>query len=293
MATESCVISKSCDIVDSIFTIVKKSFDQPYVLPLNNVVDFSESSDAYYIELYDNTLMTYYKTSWNVSKINEKQFMIYEINYIMDNKVIERKNLVKVSYMYALNVHYTMRHQHNKYNLNTVACVDINKRSVKCIDGSIFTGYYCLKFNIIDLRKVKAQEANEKLMLLCEYVPAEIALHIMSFVMPPPKNGKMFTCSDFDFNFAQEYTNEIPEILTKYQLKKLYMISAIKLAISRGRNTWAKKNEVYESYIDMTDDSFNYIYPNGINDLQNIFNKKIETMKNIRDMVLEKYFKDI
>ncbi len=213
----------------------------------------------------------------NYIEFEQDRILSYPTFYFCN---IDKKNVYvyETQKGFALNTHVVKKTQHSVFPLNPVHFIDIaGTYTYRRRDY-----YFSFVFNVVDMRKIYTDLSDK----LLESLPFEMIIHIFSFLNFTKKGNGLYTVSDFPFNFLQEFEGEIPKVLSKIQLKKLYEIGAIKLAYKSASSF----NTLDGQLTQMTDESYEHVYPNNAqNLLQKIFKSK-EEMNLVRDSFLEKFF---
>jgi hypothetical protein len=156
---------------------------------------------------------------------------------------------------YALNEHIVRYREHPRFNLKKVAFVTIR--------DTIKKNHYTFIFNIEDRRK----HYMEACTLLCNHLPKEL-VDIIAFYLGSPRRKNTYTPSDFPFNFESEYKGLLPAVISREQLKMLYKLGVVKLA----------DPDMINSYIALTDESYDHVYPNNTPNRLRILFKTKESM---------------
>ena len=259
----------------------------PEVLPIPKYakVSYREIANSVQICFEDGLIQAYSNKHYNIM-IKKNEILIFKINYICNiTKSIETKsNLFSTEKGYALNNHVVKLNEHKWFSLKPVYYINSIVHSVYDpmyeyeheygIDNITFV------FNVVDMRKIYAETFNK----LLDFLPYEMVLHIISFMDIKKKGNGYFKETDFPFDFVQEFQGEIPEILSRSQLKKLYDNGTIKVA-AQGIG--------YNSFSAMTDESYDHVYPNDApNALKQMFKSKKE-MHMVKEKFLNDFFKVI
>ncbi len=245
-----------------------------FCMPKRQSIHFHENEDSF--EFWYDKGETYIvnKKNWNV-QIKKGKVLLFQIKYFCDisKSIVEKKDLFSTTKGYALNNHVVREIQHTRFSLKPVYYINIPKGYT--YKKKIYN--FSFVFNIVDMRKIYANLHNK----LLESLPLEMVLHIMEYENFEKKGDGLFQVTDFPFDFSQEFQGKIPEKLSKSQLKKLYEIGAIKLALTSNG---------LRSKIVLTDESYEHVYPmNAPNVLHNIFKSK-EEMHEVKDAFLEEFF---
>lgn len=183
----------------------------------------------------------------------------------LSGSIVDKKDVFNVREGYALNEHTVMNQPHYAFKLKTVAYI--------MVADSFGYGRVPFVFNVRDMRKHYIYMAT----MLCGVLPKELVDIIMSYLgCAKPKNE--YTLKDFPFNFEREYKGQLPSIVSREQLKMLYELGVIKIAIP------LKYNNIFTT---LTDKSFDYVYPNNApNLLSQRFNTK-EAMNTYTQQILK------
>jgi hypothetical protein len=251
---------------------------EPEVLILpKHEYEVLEFSNVYILEFNNGHTKTFEKKDWYI-EFKRDRILLYSICYFckIDKKYIKTEDLYKTNQGYALNTHVVKKTQHTSFSLNPVYFIDFNLEDSCYRYKDTYNYFFCFVFNVLDMRKIYAKTANK----LVESLPLEMVMHIMTFLNCKKRGNGLYKVTDFPFDFSQEFKGEIPELLSKLQLKKLYEIGAIKLAYKSG---------LY-SMIELSDESYDHIYPNSApNILQKTFRSK-EEMQRIKNNFLHNFF---
>jgi hypothetical protein len=160
----------------------------------------------------------------------------------LSNSVVDKKDIFNLSEGYALNEHIVFNQPHHSFTLKQVSYIlasDSKGHSVPFV------------FKVMDMRKSYVYAAT----MLYEHfnLPKELVDLIMWFSGCPQPKG-VYTVKDFPFNFEREYKGRLPSIVSREQLKRLYELELVNMAI---------KLTSFPCYTALTDESFDYVYPNN------------------------------
>jgi hypothetical protein len=186
----------------------------------------------------------------------------------LSDSVVDKKDIFVVSEGYALNQHIVFNRPHHSFTLKPVSYIlasDSNGHSVPFV------------FKVQDMRKSYVYAAT----MLYDYfnLPKEIVDLIMWFSGCSQPKSK-YTVKDFPFNFEREYKGKLPSVVSREQLKRLYELELVNVAI---------KLTSFPCYTAITEESFDYVYPNNsVNWLSTHFKTKEEMHKYIQK-VLESF----
>ena len=195
-----------------------------------------------------------------------KNVAVYQDIYYcsLSQSIIGKNDVFDVHEGYAMNEHIVIGNQHPSFNLKKV--IYIIARNTK--------GYHCIPFifNIQDMRKHYLYAAT----MLCDFLPKELVDLVMWYLGCSKPKDK-YTVKDFPFNFESEYKGTVPSFISREQLKTLYNLGMVKMAISL--------QPIY-TYIALTEESFDYVYPNNKeNRLSNHFGTKEAMYKYIQNIL--------
>jgi hypothetical protein len=186
----------------------------------------------------------------------------------LSGSVVDKKDIFDVSEGYALNQHIVFNRMHHSFNLKPVSYILVSNSK----------GYSVpFVFKVQDMRKSYVYAAT----ILYEHfnLPKEIVDLVMWFSGCSKPKSK-YTVKDFPFNFEREYNGPLPSVVSREQLKRLYELELVNMAIPLNR---------FPCYTAITDESFDYVYPNNApNRLSQHFNTKEKMHKYIKS-VLESF----
>ena len=264
-------------MIEIIFAYLATIVEDPYIRRISKKdYEILEFSKYYELVFKDGTTEELEKYG-NYIEFQQDRILSYPTFYFCN---IDKKNVYvyETQKGFALNTHVIKKTQHSVFPLNPVHFIDIaGTYTYRRTDY-----YFSFVFNVVDMRKIYTDLSDK----LLESLPFEMIIRIFSFLNFTKKGNGLYTVSDFPFNFLQEFEGEIPKVLSKIQLKKLYEIGAIKLAYK----SVSSFNTLSGQLTQMTDESYEHVYPNNAqNLLQKIFKSK-EEMNLVRDSFLEKFF---
>ena len=190
---------------------------------------------------------------------NGKQHTVYNESYhcSMTGDVVDKKNIFEVQEGYILDKHALILRQHPKPHnsslLNTVPYI---------VARNPQGDYARFVFNVGDTREGGVYAST----LLYEQfrMPKEIVDLIMQFV-GCPESKPAYSATDFQGKFVREYKGNLPSIVSKEQVKRLYSLGLVKMAVSFNLGA---------SYTLLTDESFDRIYSNKFNFIKRHFKTK-------------------
>ena len=199
-----------------------------------------------------------------------KHVQVYNDIYYcsLSDAIVDKKDIFEIKEGYAFNGHTVITRPHHSFNL----------KQVSYIIASNSKGYTMpFVFNIRDVRKSYVYAAK----MLYDYfnLPKEIIDLIMWYSgCSKPKDE--YTVKDFPFNFEREYKGPLPTVVSREQLKQLYELGIVKMAI---------KLNILPCFTNLTDESFDHVYPsNTKNRLSERFKTK-EKMHECIQKVLEAF----
>jgi hypothetical protein len=186
----------------------------------------------------------------------------------LSDSVVDKKDIFDVSEGYALNQHIVFNRSHHSFNLKPVSYILVRNSKGHSVP---------FVFKVRDMRKSYVYAAT----MLYDYfnLPKEIVDLIMWFSGCSKPKSK-YTVKDFPFNFEREYKGELPAVVSREQLKRLYALQLVNMAIPLNS---------FPCYTAITEESFDYVYPNNApNRLSDHFNTK-EKMHKYIQTVLESF----
>ena len=238
--------------------------DETFVIDKSLVRD----SDTH-CELMISPLGETYKISKSQNRvvITQKKIEVYKYNYFCHfTQRIIKPYLLQIGY--ALNQHIVLHKQHHQYDLNPVHYIDFCYLPQREMDVYLI-------FNIDDAR-IGYTYALHKLQT---YLPKELVDHVASFMGCTRRKPK-YGLADFPFNFIQNYQGVMPKHLSLAQIKKLYDLGAIKMAVTDFNH--------HQNMCILSDEAFDYVYSNGFNRVRQMFDTK-ENMHGFIQYVYTKY----
>ena len=266
------------DIIFAYLSTIVETVPEPEVLVLSNKqYELLEFSNDYLLQFKDGSSRIFKKSNWYL-EFKKDRILSYQTCHFcnIDKKYIKKQDLFETEKGFALNTHVVKNTQHTMFSLKPAYFVTVPKRN-KIKYNDVYY-YFSFVFNVVDMRKVYADTANK----LLDTLPMEMVIHIFSFLNFNKKGDGLYKVSDFPFDFCQEFNGEIPKVLSKFQLKKLYEIGAITPAYTSGFSTI--------QLTQMTDNSYEHKYPNNApNVLRKTFKSK-EEMHHVRDSFLGTFF---
>jgi hypothetical protein len=247
------------------------------------VYNFHENEDAYVFTCRDHDkdddmhhsycdAGTYSKFNWMAVKKSEN-ILLYEL----------REKMFHTHEGYILDKYIFQYMQNFTCTLHPIHYIYLNDPQYKYThEGK--TQYYqmCFVFNMQDMRKIYAEACNK----LREYLPFDMVSHIMSFLNFKKKEDTEYTVDDFPLEIYQEFKGKIPKFLSKFQIKELYIIGAIKLAVLSL--TGVK--------LEISDEAYDYVYPeNQFRNIPNIhsFFESKEQMNIVKEGFLNDFFGEL
>ncbi len=237
---------------------------------------FIHETDSSFTVYYNDYPHVYPKSKFAQVVIKRNGIKLFRNKYFcnISKSIVEEKDLFSTTKGYALNKHNVKFDQHLHFTLKPVYYINIPTKYSRHNRHS-----FSFVFNIADMREIYADLHNN----LLKSLPFEIVLEILKYQNIEKKGDGLFQVTDFPFDFSQEFQGKIPDILSKLQLKKLFEIGAIKLAVSY----WVKHSNIV-----LSDQSYDHVYPGNFpNALHSIFKSK-EEMHEVKDAFLEDFFDD-
>jgi hypothetical protein len=197
-----------------------------------------------------------------------KHVQVYNDIYYcsLSNSVVDKKDIFDLSEGYALNEHIVFNRPHDSFILKTVSYILASNSKGHSVP---------FVFKVQDMRKSYVYAAT---MLYDHFhLPKEIVDLIMSFSgCSQPKD--VYMVKDFPFNFEPEYKGRLPSVVSRKQLKRLYELGVVKVAIQLTS---------FPCYTALTDESFDYVYPNNSPNWLSTHFKNKEEMHEYIQTVLE------
>ena len=213
-----------------------------------NTYTYSEDEDTIFIYGCGGTFK-FAKKNYSL-RISNKKIEVFRFEYFCNatQTIIPNKDMYGVNVGYALNKYVAARKQHSVYDLQRVHYIKMNTNAYPS---------YAFVFKIADTREAYAETANN----LFRVFPPEVVCNITSFLKCDRPKENFYTAKDFPFdrNFVQEYSGEIPDMLSKYQIMKLLECGAICPAADFARPFDSGSLQC----ILLTDESYDHVYPNN------------------------------
>ncbi len=190
--------------------------------------------------------------------------------YILENIYFYKHTLVENTKKYIpiegyiLNKHVVKKYPHTHFDLNRTICVPFKYTP----DFELF-----FVFDIEDKRETYADTLN--LLVERQILPPEI-IEMIAFKlgMTELSDNGIYNKTQFPFNFVSKYKLTMPECFVKEQLIELYKLGVFKLAYY---------NSYHASMNILTDESYDYVFPNAMpNKIRNIFSSKEEMQEFVR-----------
>ncbi len=182
--------------------------------------------------------------------------------------IVPEETLLCVKQGYALNKHIVCKTPHYKYSLNKVAYI-----GACCLQSNDIP--FAFTFKVYDTRPYYTYRCN----LLTKNLPIEIVDIVASYLGRIAQDNytykSKYTPRDFLFNFESEYQGPLPNQISRSQLLALYNMGIVLLAIA----------PIKGNYTTLTDESYDYVYPNNApNRLHQFFETKESMYKYIEEV---------
>lgn len=268
------------------------------------------TTNDYIISIFDELTFTSefkYNNSINIKKgtydisTNDKEIIIsshdYEYSFYKDKVKLEVfKNRIDVyhltnTYFYKNNsalgdTIYKSKKGFilNKYiiKLDSHRNFDLNKTIILYFKTTSYMRVYFV-FDIEDKRETYANTLNQ--IVNQKNIPPEIIETIALYlgITKPTKYDGIYHKSQFPINFLSKYTQPISDYFIKEQLIELYEMGVLKIAI----------DNYCGSHLNiLTDEAYDYIFPNGKNnEIKDVFSSK-EDMYDFIDEQIDSFFNE-
>lgn len=266
--------------LESIVGSVSVYFDNEpdYIIKINKTKkqNFKEDEERYWIEEYSSKygmhdIWEFFKENGYV-EIYKNRIEVYLKKYHCGFSQQDNVSTYKVSYVYPITENVATTNNHSREGLESLPVPYIHIGTL-----SKTRELFGFIFNIVDTQNSYYHATQQ----LQEILPQELVEKIISH-FGCDKSKRKYTHDDFPLIVEPHYKGQVPTLLSKYQLRKLYDLGFIKFSF--------QPHHLIGWHYILNDDGFDTIYPNNVKNCVRDKFKTKENMHNEIESILDKLF---